>query len=137
MLIKSLTKKLSKIIILSKNTIILLIMLLVIFILSGGIYVVFTNPFPPSAITIGQRVIFVIPSSLATMLGVEQTSSETVAVMFFIILGVLGALMIDKSATFIYDSKTAQIWVIVGIILVSISILGLMFLSNLKTARVY
>ncbi|MEM2710121.1 MAG: hypothetical protein QW534_10845, partial [Candidatus Methanomethylicia archaeon] len=66
-----------------------------------------------------------------------QTSSETMAVMFFIVLGVLGILLIDKSVTFVYDSKTAQIWIVVGIILVSISILGLMFLNNVKTAGIY
>jgi|GEM_PF-2402495 len=137
-LIKKLNKiKLNKVTILSRNTTILFIMLLTIFILSGGIYVIFTNPFPPSAITIGQKAIFVIPSRLTTMLGVEQTSSETIAVMFFVILGALGVLMIDKSITFIYDFKTAQMWAIIGITLVSISILGLMFLSILKTERIY
>ncbi|MEM1546804.1 MAG: hypothetical protein QXP91_10120 [Candidatus Methanomethylicia archaeon] len=137
MLIKSLIKALKKMVALSRNTIILSTVLLVVFILSGGIYIIFTNPFPPSAITVGQKAVFVIPSSLTTVLGIEQTSSETMAVMFFIVLGVLGILLIDKSVTFVYDSKTAQIWIVVGIILVSISILGLMFLNNVKTAGIY
>lgn len=132
MLTRSLIKTLKKIVLPSQSMIISFIVLLTIFVLSGGIYITFTNPFPPSAITIGQKAVFVIPLTLTRMLGVEQTSSETIVVMFFITLGTLGILMINRSATFMYDSRTARIWLVMGIILVLVSMLGLMFLNGIK-----
>jgi hypothetical protein len=104
---------------LAKPPTILLIFLMVsisIFILGGGIYDIMLTPI--NILPTPTQPIFYYPGMT------EQTMTESINFVFYLIIGVLGGYITFQSTRFVYRPREARMYLVIGIVMMIFAFIG-------------
>jgi len=105
--------------------ILLLLLGFVVFLFGGGLYNLVVHP--PTVISVAQRVFFFLPYHTD-----EQLLGESLIFMILLSIGSLGIFMVNRCVTHTYSRRLASIFLVVGIIMFVVGVIGVYMLLRIK-----